>query len=92
MEQLLREIITQLSRIDSRLDTLETRFDALETNMNNRFDQLNKKLDDYQAENIAADEKLLEMIGVTNDRLDFQMSRIVKNEEEIFFLKRARQA
>lgn len=86
MEALIQEVLVRLERMESGMNE---KFAALRQEMNDRFDHLNRKLDEYQAENIAADEKLLTLIGVTNDRLDYQLSRVVKSEEEIFLLKRA---
>ncbi|RAV21868.1 hypothetical protein DQG23_07375 [Paenibacillus contaminans] len=76
IEQLLNRILTELSEIQR---TVATKQDVAE---------IIALLQSYHAENIAADEKLLEGIRTTNDRLDFQRERLIRAEEELYLLAR----
>ncbi|MFB9276136.1 hypothetical protein [Cohnella cellulosilytica] len=93
----LRKINGRIGNLEDKFDSLENRFDTLEgrfDTLENRFDTLEKKvdridskLDEYHLENIAADEKLLSAIQLTNERLDYQRARLAKAEEDIHLLQ-----
>ncbi|MEW9702866.1 hypothetical protein [Paenibacillus sp. SI8] len=52
-----------------------------------KIDSLKASVDSQHTENIEADEKLLEAIRTTNDRLDYQRNKLSKTEEELYLLK-----
>ncbi|MDQ0873139.1 vacuolar-type H+-ATPase subunit I/STV1 [Paenibacillus sp. V4I3] len=55
--------------------------------MDLKIDRIQQTLDAHHVENIETDNKLLEAIQTTNERLDFQRDKISKTEEEIYLLK-----
>lgn len=76
-----------MKQILDKLALMDAEAKSLRSEMNNRFDLLEAKIDAYHVENIEADNRLMEAIKETNDRLDFQRSKIAKAEEELFVLK-----
>jgi hypothetical protein len=103
MEELLQRILTELSEIQRTMATKqevaeiqrtmeETKREVAEIQRTMAAKQdvaeIIALLQSYHAENIAADEKLLEGIRTTNDRLDFQRERLIRAEEELYLLAR----
>ena len=80
MEEILKKILEEL-------DKIRTDIDELRQDTNVGLDMIIRKIDEYHAENIHADNKLLELIQSTNDRLDFQRDKLAKAEEDLHVLK-----
>ncbi|KRE86379.1 hypothetical protein ASG89_10200 [Paenibacillus sp. Soil766] len=83
MEELLHKIMLQLETMDTRLESMDARLENVET----KIDRIQLTLDSHHIENIESDDRLLEAIHTTNDRLDFQRNKISKIEEDVILLK-----
>lgn len=85
----LRSIKSELKEFKSEMygfkSSTESRFDRLEKQMS----ALNSKLDSYQAENISADDKLLEEIKAVGGRVEHLRQDIEYSvrEQSIFKLE-----
>ncbi|TMV50227.1 hypothetical protein FE783_11780 [Paenibacillus mesophilus] len=103
MEETLNLILAELRSIKSELKEFKTEITGFKSEMydfksstESRFDRLEKqmsdlssKLDSYQAENISADEKLLEEIKATGGRVEHLRQDIEYSvrEQSIFKLE-----
>jgi hypothetical protein len=90
MEELLKQVLSRIEAMDRRLEGVDTRLEAVDIKIDrveNKVDLLQQGLDSHHIENIEADNRLLETIHTTNDRLDYQREKISKTEEEIYLLK-----
>lgn len=76
MEELLKQILTELQDVKTSVNRLESKVDRIEVS-----------LSEQHIENIEADNRLLEAIRTTNDRLDFQRDKLSRTEEDIYLLK-----
>lgn len=76
MEEILKQILDKVNSIDSEMKQVNQRLDRIEQNMS-----------EQHIENIEADNRLLEAIRTTNDRLDFQRDKLSRAEEELYLLK-----
>lgn len=75
MEEMLKQVLQELKEIKSDMATKRDVQDIKEL------------LHAYHAENIATDDKLLEAVRTTNDRLDFQLGRLAKTEEAVYLIQ-----
>jgi division protein CdvB (Snf7/Vps24/ESCRT-III family) len=90
MEELLHKIMLKLETMDTRLKAVDTRLESMDTRLENvetKIDGIQLTLDSHHLENIESDNRLLEAIHTTNDRLDFQRDKISKTEEDLYLLK-----
>jgi predicted nucleic acid-binding Zn-ribbon protein len=96
MEELLKQILARLEGLESKVDSIESKVefieskvDSIESKMATKEDikEVKSLLMEFHGENISADEKLLEGIRTTNDRLDFQRDKVIKVEEELYLIK-----
>jgi hypothetical protein len=94
MEELLHKIMLKLETMDTRLKGVDTRLESMDTRLESRLENVETKidriqltLDSHHLENIESDNRLLEAIHTTNDRLDFQRDKISKTEEDLYLLK-----
>lgn len=64
-------------RFEKRFESMEERLERIESTMATKDDiaRLEHKIDLYHMENITADEKLLELIGSTNEKLDAHIAQ-----------------
>ncbi|KRE75402.1 hypothetical protein [Paenibacillus sp. Soil750] len=65
-----------LNKIRLQLETVDAKIDRIQLT-----------LDSHYLENIESDDRQLEAIYTTNDRLDFQRNKISKIEEDLYLLK-----
>lgn len=97
MEELLKKMMLQLEGMDARLKTMDTRLESVDARLegmdtrleavDTKVDRIQLTLDSHHIENIESDNRLLETIHTTNDRLDFQRDKISKTEEDVYLLK-----
>jgi hypothetical protein len=90
MEELLHKIMLKLETMDTRLKGVDTRLESMDIRLENvetKIDRIQLTLDSHYLENIESDNRLLEAIHTTNDRLDFQRDKISKTEEDLYLLK-----
>ncbi|GED17554.1 hypothetical protein [Aneurinibacillus migulanus] len=96
-DELLKEILAELRGVKNEVKQLKTE-------MNQRFDEMNDSIERKHIENIKAGESLLHMITDVQSkmatkedterihkRLDYQILRIARTEEEIHLLKPEKQ-
>jgi hypothetical protein len=79
-EELLKQILSKLDHMESEITDIKT-----------AVTRIDSKMDTQHMENIRADEKLLEAIRTTNDRLDFHRNKVSIMEEDIHLLKQRQQ-
>jgi len=90
---MLEEIRDKLKGLTVKVDGLENRFDGLEKRMGGpegRIDNLGRKVDVIQrdVEIIKSAMATKEDIRLMNERQDFQMEKLGRQEEDIYRLKR----
>jgi predicted nucleic acid-binding Zn-ribbon protein len=90
MESKIEGIESQMEGMGTKIEGLESRMEAMESNVGNltatvatksdtdtigqQLSRLENKLDSYHSENIVTDEKLLEGVRTTNDKVDFYVN------------------
>lgn len=96
-DELLKEILAELRGVKNEVKQLKTE-------MNQHFDEVKDSIERKHIENIKADESLLHMITDVQSkmatkedierihkRLDYQILRIARTEEELHLLKPEKQ-
>jgi chromosome segregation ATPase len=87
IESKIESIESQMEGMGSKIESLESRMEGMESNVGKltvtvatksdtdtigqQLSRLENKLDSYHSENIVTDEKLLEGVRTTNDKVDF---------------------
>jgi hypothetical protein len=93
-EHLLNKILDKLQAVEDKVQSIENeliatnkRLEEFQSETGTHFVDIKKMISENQIENIESDNRLLEAIHTTNDRLDFQRDKISKTEEDLYLLK-----